>query len=105
MNFKEIQNSIKKKNYLFSEHADEEKNKDKLKIKEIEEAILFGKVIEERLDDSRGESRLIAGKSSSGKTIHIVIGIRLDKPLIVTNYIPSEAEWIGGIIRKRSKNE
>lgn len=105
MDFKEIQKHIKKKDYLFSEHADEEKTKDKLKIKEIEEAILCGEIIEERLDDPRGESRLIAGKSSSGRTIHIVIGIRLDKPLIVTNYIPSEAEWIGGIIRKRGINE
>lgn len=104
MNINEIRRRIKKKDYLFSEHADEEKTKDKLKIKEIEEAILSGKVIEERLDDPRGESRLIAGRSSSGKTIHIVIGIRSDKPLIVTNYIPSEAEWISGIIRKRSKN-
>lgn len=105
MNFKEIQKHIKKKDYLFSEHADEEKTEDKLKIKEIEEAILSGKVIKERLDDPRGESRLIAGKSSSGKMIHIVIGLRFGKPVIVTNYIPSRAEWIGGIIRIGSKNE
>lgn len=105
MNFEEIQKHIKKKAYLFSEHADEEKTKDKLKIKEIEEAILSGKVIEERLDDLRGESRLIVGKSSSGKMIHIVIGLRFGKPVIVTNYIPSKVEWIGGIIRKRSENE
>ena len=105
MNFKEIQKHIKKKDYLFSEHADEEKTKDKLKIKEIEEAILSGKVIEERLDDPRGESRLIAGESSSGKMIHVVIGLRLGKPVIVTNYIPSKVEWFSGIIRKRSKNE
>ncbi len=105
MNFKEIQKLIKKKDYLFSEHADQEKTKDRLKIEEIEEAILSGKVIEERLDDPRGESRLIAGKSSSGKMIHIVVGLRFGKPIIVTNYIPSRVEWIGGIIRKRSKNE
>lgn len=102
MNFNEIQQHIKRKDYLFSEHADQEKSKDKLKIKEIEETILTGKVIEERLDDSRGESRLIAGKSSSGKIIHTVIGLRFGKPLIVTNYIPSEEAWVGGIIRKRS---
>jgi len=35
MDFKEIQKRIKKKDYLFSEHADEEKTKDKLKIEEI----------------------------------------------------------------------
>ena len=105
MNFKEIQKRVKKKDYLFSEHADEEKTKDKLKIEEIEEAIVSGKVIEERLDDPRGVSRLIAGKSSSGKMVHIVIGLRFGKPVIVTNYLPSKEEWMGGIIRKRSKNE
>lgn len=102
MTFKEIQKHIKRKDYLFSEHTDQEKAKDELKIVEIEEVILEGKVIEERLDDPRGESRLIAGKSSSGKTIHIVLGLRFGKPLIVTNYIPSEEIWVGGIIRKRS---
>ena len=105
MNFKGIQKLIKKKDYLFSDHADEEKTKDKLKIEEIEEAILSGEVIEERLEDPRGESRLIAGKSSAGKMIHIVVGLKLGKPVIVTNYIPSKVEWIGGIIRKRSQNE
>lgn len=105
MNFKEIQKLIKKRDYLFSDHADEEKTKDKLKIEEIEEAILSGKVIEERLDDPRGESRLIAGQSSSGKIIHIVLGLRFGKPIIVTNYIPSQEEWIGGKIRRRAKNE
>lgn len=101
MDFKTIKQFIKKKNYLFSEHADEERTKDKLTVKEIEEAILSGKVIEERLDDPRGESRLIAGKSKNYKRIHIVVGLRFGKPVIVTNYLPSKDEWIGGTIRKR----
>lgn len=101
MDFKEIKQFIKKKDYLFSEHADEERTKDKLMVEEIEEAILSGKIIEERLDDARGESRLIAGKSKNDKLIHIVVGLRFGKPVIVTNYLPSKGEWIGGIIRKR----
>lgn len=59
MKFKEIQKRIKKKDYLFSEHADEERTKDKLTAEEIEQAIISGKVIEERLDDPRGESGLV----------------------------------------------
>lgn len=101
MNFKEIRKLIQKKDYLFSEHADEERTKDKLTVEEVEEAILSGKVIEERLDDPRGESRLIVGKTSASKMIHVVIGLRFGKPVIVTNYIPSQEEWIGGTIRKR----
>lgn len=100
MDFKKIQKLIKKKDYLFSDHADDERTKDKLTVEEVEEAILSGKVIEERLDDPRGESRLVAGKTNAGKMIHVVIGLRFGKPVIVTNYIPSQEEWIGGIIRK-----
>lgn len=101
MDFEEIKKFIKKRDYLFSEHADEERTKDHLAVEEIEQAILGGEVIEERLDDPRGESRLIAGKSTNGKQIHVVVGFKFEKPVIVTNYLPDEEEWIGGIIRKR----
>lgn len=100
MDFKEIQRCIKEKDYLVSEHADEERTKDKLTLEEIEQAILSGKVIEERLGDPRGESRLIAGKTKSKRWIHIVIGIRFGKPVLVTVYLPSEEEWVSGKIRK-----
>lgn len=101
MDFKEIQKLIKKREYLFSEHADNERTKDKLTAEEIEQSILSGEVIEERLNDPRGESRLIVGKTKGGKIVHIVIGLRFGKPVIVTNYIPSQEEWIGGKIRRR----
>ena len=101
MDFKEIKKLIKKKNYIFLEHADEERTKDQLSVEEIEEAVISGEVIEERLDDSRGESRLIAGKTKDGKLAHIVVGLRFGKPVIVTNYIPSKEEWVGGKIRKK----
>lgn len=101
MDFKEIQKLIKQRDYLFSEHADIERTKDKLTAEGIEQSILSGEVIEERLNDPRGESRLIVGKTRRGKVIHIVIGLRFGKPVIVTNYIPSQEEWISGKIRKR----
>ena len=102
MDFEEIKKHIKKKTYLFSEHADEERTKDKLTVSEIEEAILSGEVIEERIMDPRGESRLIGGKSGT-RYMHIVVGIRGGRPLIVTVYIPDEKLWARGIIRKRKE--
>lgn len=101
MDLKEIKKLIKQRDYLFSEHADEERTKDQLTVAEIEEAILSGRVIEERLSDPRGESRLIAGKSKEGKQIHIVVGLRFGRPVVVTTYIPSKEEWVGGKIRRR----
>lgn len=100
MNFTEIKDFVKRRDYLFSEHADEERTKDKLTVSEIEEAIISGKVVEERLDDPRGESRLVAGKTKTNKLLHIVIGTRFNKPVIVTVYIPSEDLWVRGKIRK-----
>lgn len=101
MDFKEIQKLIKKKEYLFSEHADEERTKDKLTVEEVEEAIISGKVIKERLNDPRGESRLVVGKTGEGRMIHVVVGLRFRKPVIVTSYIPSKEKWIGSKIRKK----
>lgn len=92
---------VKQKDYLISEHADEERTKDKLTVKDIEQAIISGEVIEERLNDPRGKSRLVAGKTQAGKLIHIVVGIRFGKLVVVTVYIPSKEGWIGGKIRKR----
>lgn len=100
MDFNAIKKHIRKKDYLFSDHADEERTKDKLTTENIEEAILNGEVIAERLDDPRGESRLIVGKTGEGKMLHVVIGLRFGKPVIVTNYMPSKEEWIRGKIRK-----
>jgi len=101
MDFRKIQELIKRREYIFSEHADEERTKDQLTVAEIEQAILSGGVIDERLDDSRGESRLITGKTLSGKLVHVVIGLRFGMPVIVTVYIPSKDKWIYGKIKKR----
>ncbi|MBI3290341.1 DUF4258 domain-containing protein [Candidatus Microgenomates bacterium] len=103
MDFAQIKKFIRKKDYLFSEHADEERVEDQLTAENIEEAILSGKVIEERLDDPRGESHLIAGKTEERKLIHVVIGIRFGRPVIVTVYIPIAQKWSRGTIRKRKE--
>lgn len=99
MNFKEIQKFVKKGEYLFSDHGDEERIEDGFSVDEVEEAIIAGEVISERLDDPRGESRLISGVCKNGRIIHIVIGLRLGRPIIVTVYIPTEDKWIYGKIR------
>lgn len=100
MDFKEIQNFIKRRNYIISEHADEERIYDQLTVEDIEAAVLSGKVIKERVD-ARGESSLVAGKSRDGRLLHVVIGLRFGRPVIVTVYTPSEELWISGKIRKR----
>ena len=103
MDFEEIKQHVKDKKYLVSIHAEEELVKDGLTTKDVEEAILSGEVIEERPKDPRGESRLVVGESSTGKCIHVVVGLRVGMPVIVTTYLPEEEEWEYGKIRKRRK--
>lgn len=102
MEFKEIKRFIKTRDYLISEHADEERIKDKLTVGDLEEAIFAGEVIEERPDDPRGESKLIVGKTKGNRMVHVVIGLRFGRPIIVTVYLPDEKEWISGKIRRRN---
>lgn len=101
MDFEEIKRLVRQGRYLFSKHAGEERTKDKLTIDEVIEAALAGEVIEERPDDPRGESRLVAGKTNTSKNIHVVIGQRDNIPLFVTIYKPGRKKWIHGKIRKR----
>ena len=88
-----IQNSIKKEKYYFSRHGDNERQNDNLAIIEIEEAILDGKIIEQYSDTGRGESCLVAGFTKNGKPIHIVCGMRGNKLVIITVYIPSPPKF------------
>lgn len=103
MDFEEIKDFVKKRNYLFLEHADEERIKDKLTVEEVEQAVLSGEVVEERLGDPRGESLLIAGTTKDGKIVHVVIGSGFAQPIVVTVYRPDQQKWIRGKIRRRSK--
>lgn len=102
MKFQEIKKFVRSRDYLISEHADEERIKDKLTLGELEEAILEGEIIEERPDDPRGESKLIAGRTKGNRMIHVVVGLRFEKPVVVTVYLPDEKEWISGTIRRRN---
>ena len=51
-----IVSSIKREEYIFSEHADKERMNDNLMITEVEEAIIKGSILEVYPDDKRGYS-------------------------------------------------
>lgn len=101
MTFEEIKRLIREGKYLFSAHAGEERTKDELSEEEVIESVLSGEVLEERLDDPRGESRLVAGKTLGGKNVHTVIGQRDNFPLFVTVYRLERKLWIRGKIRRK----
>ena len=79
---------VKKGEYYFSKHGDQERQNDNLIVAEVEEALLAGRIIEQYDDTGRGESCLIAGFTEAGKPIHIVCGKRGDWLVVITVYIP-----------------
>ena len=59
---------------------------------EVENTVLDGLVIEEYVDDPRGESCLMMHKLND-RCIHVVCAPKLDYLAIITAYIPEEELW------------
>ena len=93
MDIQEIKAKIAQDLYVQTNHADIERQQDDLTFSQIELALLNGEILEQYLDDPRGESCLILGYA--GKiTIHIVCGWRGNKIVIITVYIPKPPKFI-----------
>ena len=68
-----IISKIRENDYIFSQHADEERMNDNLMIFEIEESILHGSILESYPKDKRGSSCLVVGFTKSGKPLHTLL--------------------------------
>jgi len=88
-----IQDRIRKVEYYFSKHGDQERQNDNLTISEVEEALLNGMIIEQYEDTGRGESCLVVGFTNFGKPVHIVCGEMKEELAIITVYIPSPPKF------------
>ena len=88
-----IVEKIKKQEYYFSKHGDQERQNDNLQIIEVEKALLDGRILEQYEDTGRGESCLIVGFTKNGKPIHTVCGKRGHWLVIITIYIPSPPKF------------
>ncbi len=85
---------VKREDYFFSQHADEERMNDNLTIGEIEESLLQGSILETYPDDKRGSSCLVVGFTKTGKPIHAVCGQSGERLVIITVYIPTPPKFI-----------
>lgn len=79
--------------YYFSEHADEERKEENIKVIEVEQALTRGSILEQYEDTGRGESCLVVGFTDEGKPIHVVCGRRNGRIVIVTIYIPKPPKF------------
>lgn len=95
----DIQNCYKSGKVLFSQHAKAEMENEELgriKEKEVNKAILNGKIIENYPDDKPYPSCLIYGKTEEERPLHVVCAYSKDDDIaiIITVYQPDPQKWI-----------
>lgn len=59
---------------------------------EIRDAVLLGEIIEEYLEDQRGESYLIF-HAKPNRVIHVVCAPKAEYLAIITAYLPAPDQW------------
>jgi len=83
----EIRRRVRDGQYVYSLHADQERQAEGLTFAQIREALLNAERLEEYADTGRGESWLMVG--FAGKLpIHVVCGRRRDQIALITVYVP-----------------
>ena len=88
-----IRERVERGDYVISFTHTERLRERKIGARDIEEAIRNGVIIEDYLDDQRGPSCLILGRSG-GRPLHVVCGrLEEEQILIITAYEPDPTEW------------
>ena len=80
---KKIQQRIVDRDYFISSHAEDEMLDDDLERKDIEHAILKGKIEKKMTYDERGTRYRIEGPARDGRLIHVICRFREDSNLII----------------------
>jgi hypothetical protein len=85
-----IRGAVHSGELLFSLHAIEEMGDEGISLQEISEAVHSSEteVIESRLEDPRGESHLLFGRTGQGRPLHMVFGRVHQRVKLVTTYRP-----------------
>jgi len=80
---KKIQQRIVDREYFMSSHAEEEMLDDDLERKDVENAILKGKIDKKMTGDERGTRYRIEGQARDGRFIHVICRFRENSNLII----------------------
>ncbi|MEI7813088.1 MAG: DUF4258 domain-containing protein [Ignavibacteria bacterium] len=100
-----IQNCYSSGKILFSKHARNEMDNEEFGVileREVNQAVMSDKIIEEYHDDEPYPSCLIYGKTKEERPLHIVCAYASEDNLIIiiTVYQPDPAKWINYERRK-----
>ena len=86
-----IRRKILDRSYYLSSHAEDEMLDDDLDRKDIEDAILKGKIWKKYSEDIRGTRYCIEGTIKDGRKIHVICRFKEDTNLIIiTTYALTE---------------
>ncbi len=85
-----IREALRDGEVAYSLHAIEEMSEEGIAFEEIHAATLGpdAAIIESRVDDPRGESHLVCGRTLDGRPLHLVFGIARRPVKVVTVYRP-----------------
>ncbi len=96
------------KRLIYTSHALDEMNAENemIRVDEVREVVAEGEVIEDYPNDKRGHSCLISGRTSFGRTIHVVCSPGDGFLWIITVYLPDAEKWTGDFkTRKRRQDQ
>ena len=101
----EIRNCFENEKTLFSRHARMEMEIEEyggILEKEVHEAVISGKIIENYPDDEPYPSCLVYGKTATNRALHIVCAYSKEDniTIIITVYQPNPDKWIDNEMRK-----
>ena len=78
-----IKQKIIDRSYYISSHAEDEMLDDRLERRDVENAILKGKIEKKLTRDKRGTRYRIEGPATDGRTIHVICRFKEDSNLII----------------------
>ena len=93
MDISDVKERVKHGRYRISFSHTEKLRQRKIEIRELEEAVSTGEIIEDYPTDPRGPSCLILGYTQGDRPLHIVCGIMEAELLVITAYEPNLEEW------------
>jgi len=93
MTIEEIQQAVRRRQYIYSAHADLKRKARGLTIAQVRTALLRGVILEEYPDTGRGESCLVLGFAGD-QPVHIVCGRLGEKIVLVTVYEPEPPNFV-----------
>lgn len=88
-----IQQKVIDREYYLSTHVEDEMAEDRLERKDVENAILRGKIDKKMTHDVRGTRYRIAGPAEDGRLVHVVCRFKeVGNLIIITVYMVRGAQ-------------